>query len=129
MKYYVTDTDTQLGITYYKSAQYRDSWSRNKKYAYAFSSKQVAQNIADRTQQYRAPYWKARMKTGIEAVQNRGEKMNNRFYNKGNLKDKKIVEALKQAAIQYENGEIIEVRDTLCEIVEAINDFENDTEE
>ena len=55
--------------------------------------------------------------------------MNNRFYNKGNLKDKKIVEALKQAAIQYENGEIIEVRDTLYEIVEAIDDFENDTEE
>ena len=55
--------------------------------------------------------------------------MNNRFYNKGALKDRKIVEALKRAAIQYENGEIIEVRDTLCEIVEAIDDFEKDTEE
>lgn len=70
MKYYVTDTDTELGITYYKSAKCADSWSRNKEYAYAFSSKQAAQNIADRIQKHRAPYWAARMKTGIEAVQN-----------------------------------------------------------
>lgn len=72
MKYYVTDTDTELGITYYKSAKRVDSWSSNKKYAYAFSSKQAAQNIAKRIQAHRAPYWKARMKTGIEAVKNGG---------------------------------------------------------
>lgn len=55
--------------------------------------------------------------------------MNNRFYNKGALKDRKIVEALKRAAVQYENGEIAEVRDTLFDIMDAIDNFEKDTEE
>ena len=51
--------------------------------------------------------------------------MESRFYSKGELKDKKIIEALKAAVKQYENGEIAEVRDTLEEIVEAINEFED----
>ena len=55
--------------------------------------------------------------------------MRNPFYKKGELKDKKIIEALKQAAVQYENGEIAEVRDTLFDIVDAIDDFEKDMEE
>lgn len=55
--------------------------------------------------------------------------MNSPFYKKGGLKDKKIIEALKQAVVQYENGEIDEVRDTLFDIVDAINDFEKDMEE
>ncbi|NCC06698.1 MAG: hypothetical protein EOM30_01320 [Clostridia bacterium] len=54
--------------------------------------------------------------------------MNNRFFKKGELKDKKIIEALKQAATQYENGELIEVRDMLCEIVEAIDSFDAETD-
>ena len=50
----------------------------------------------------------------------------NKFFNKGNLQDKKIVEALHKAAEDYENGEIIEVKDVLIEIINAITDFEND---
>ena len=54
--------------------------------------------------------------------------MESKFYVKGNLKDKKIVEALKNAAEQYENGEIAEVRDTLQDIIDAIDEFEADYE-
>ena len=51
--------------------------------------------------------------------------MQNRFIKAGELKDKKIVAALSQAVEDYENGAIIEVRDLLLEIVEAIDEFEN----
>ena len=51
-----------------------------------------------------------------------------RFFKNGELKDKKIVAALQQAAKNYENGEIIEVRDLLAEIVYAIDEF-SDSEE
>lgn len=51
--------------------------------------------------------------------------MNNRFSDKGELKDKKIVKALKQAAEDYENGEIAEVRDLLVDIVNAIDEWED----
>ena len=34
--------------------------------------------------------------------------MESKFYKKGELKDKEIVAALKQAAVDYENGEIAE---------------------
>lgn len=47
-----------------------------------------------------------------------------KFFKKGELQDKKIVAALHQAAEDYENGEIIEVKDVLIEIINAITDFE-----
>lgn len=50
------------------------------------------------------------------------------FYKNGKLKDKKIESALRQAADDYENGELIEVRDLLQDIVDAINEFESDKE-
>lgn len=51
--------------------------------------------------------------------------MANKFFARGELKDKKIVAALKQAAKDYENGEIIEVRDLLLEIAAAIDTWED----
>lgn len=54
--------------------------------------------------------------------------MGNKFYSKGELKDKKILEVLKKLPEQYENGEIAEVRDVMEEIVFAIDEFENDYE-
>ena len=51
--------------------------------------------------------------------------MGNRFFANGALKDKKIPAALKQAAKDYENGEIAEVRDLLLEIVAAIDEWED----
>lgn len=50
--------------------------------------------------------------------------MANRFYAKGELKDEKIVAALKRAANDYENGEIAEVHDLLLEIAAAIEEWE-----
>ena len=49
-----------------------------------------------------------------------------KFYKNGKLKDEKIVAALKQAAVDYENGEIAEVRDLLIEIANDIGDWEAD---
>lgn len=47
------------------------------------------------------------------------------LYNKGKeLDDKKIVKDLRRSVDMYENGEIAEVRDILCEIVLAIDEFE-----
>ena len=51
-------------------------------------------------------------------------KKENQFYKNGELKDKKIVAALKKAADGYENGEIAETRDILVEIVQAIQEWE-----
>lgn len=51
--------------------------------------------------------------------------MGNRFFSNGVLKDKKITAALKQAAKDYENGEIAEVRDLLLEIAAAIDEWED----
>ena len=51
--------------------------------------------------------------------------MESKFYKNGELKDDKIVKALKQAAEDYENGEIAEVRDLLVDIVSAINEWED----
>lgn len=39
------------------------------------------------------------------------------------LKDAEIINALKQAAIDYENGEIAEVRNLLADIVLSIDEF------
>ena len=49
-----------------------------------------------------------------------------KFFKKGELQDKKIAAALRQAADDYENGEIIETKDVLIEIINAITDFENE---
>ena len=51
-----------------------------------------------------------------------------RFFKKGQLEDKKIVAALRQAAEDYENGEIAEVRDLLADIVCAIDEFTDNYE-
>lgn len=51
--------------------------------------------------------------------------MANRFFASGELKDKKIAAALRQAAKDYENGEIAEVRDLLLEIAAAIDEWED----
>ena len=49
------------------------------------------------------------------------------FYNsRTGLKDKEIVVAIKQAAEDYENGAIIDARDTLEEIINSIDAFDND---
>lgn len=51
--------------------------------------------------------------------------MANQFSKKGGkeLRDDKILEALKQAAKDYEDGAISEVRDVLADIVDAIDEF------
>lgn len=49
--------------------------------------------------------------------------MYNRFFDNGKLKDGEIITALSDAADTYDNGEIIEVRDLLAEIVYAIDEF------
>lgn len=54
--------------------------------------------------------------------------MENTFYKKGELKDKQIIKALKQAIKDYEDGAISETRDTLADIVRAIDEFEKDYE-
>lgn len=41
----------------------------------------------------------------------------------GELKDASIVGALKTAALMYENGEIVETRDVLFEILRDLNKF------
>lgn len=51
--------------------------------------------------------------------------MANKFFTNGELKDKKIAAALRQAAKDYENGEIDEVRDLLLEIAAAIDEWED----
>lgn len=50
--------------------------------------------------------------------------MANKFFAKGELKDEKIIAALKRAATDYENGEIAEVHDLLLEIAAAIEEWE-----
>lgn len=45
----------------------------------------------------------------------------NRFYKNGRLSDTEIAIALSDAVNEYENGEVIEVRDKLAEIVSAID--------
>ena len=50
--------------------------------------------------------------------------MSNPFINNKGLCDEKIVQALRKAANDYENGEISEVQDTLQDIVWAIHVFD-----
>ncbi len=54
--------------------------------------------------------------------------MKNKFYSKGELKDKKILEVLKKLPEQYENGEIAEVRNIMEEIIFEIDEFESEYE-
>lgn len=51
-----------------------------------------------------------------------------KFFKKGELQDKKIAAALRQAAEDYENGEIEEVKGVLIDIINAITDFEQEYE-
>lgn len=52
-----------------------------------------------------------------------------RFFERNELQDNEIVKALKQCAVDYENGEILEVKSVLIEIINAITDFESEVEE
>ena len=54
--------------------------------------------------------------------------MKSKFYANGELKDEKILEALAQAKEMYENGEIVETRDLLAEIIKSIDQFEKNYE-
>lgn len=51
-----------------------------------------------------------------------------KFFGNGELQDAEIVEALRKAAEDYENGEIVEVKDVLIDIIIAINHFESEYE-
>ena len=46
-----------------------------------------------------------------------------KFIKNGELDDTKIAIALRKAADDYGNGELIEVRDTLLEIIDANDEF------
>lgn len=60
----------------------------------------------------------------IKELLRQGEiKMDNRFYQNETLQDKLISNTLKELAVDYENGEIVEVKDTLWEIIQAIEKF------
>lgn len=49
--------------------------------------------------------------------------METTYFKNHELKDKEIIEALKQATKDYEDGAIWEARDTLVDIVWAIDEF------
>lgn len=51
--------------------------------------------------------------------------MEDRFFNEdtGELNDTEIIKALRQAADDYEDGEVSEVHDLLIEITNAIENF------
>lgn len=46
-----------------------------------------------------------------------------RFFKNGKLKDKKIEAALRESADNYANGELWEVKETLSEIIDAIEEW------
>lgn len=52
-----------------------------------------------------------------------------RFLKNGELEDKKIQASLRKAADDYENGELIEVRDLLLAIINAIDMYAEIEEE
>ena len=51
-----------------------------------------------------------------------------RFFKRGELQDLNIIDALHQAAFDWENGEIAEVKDTMLDIISAIREFERTVE-
>lgn len=55
--------------------------------------------------------------------------MNNPYISRKGLNDTKIIQALRKAADDYENGEIAEVSDTLQDIVWAIKEYDMRCEE
>lgn len=55
--------------------------------------------------------------------------MKNPFYKNKELQDEQIVEVLKRCPEQYADGEIVEVRDRLFQIVCAIDLFIRDYDE
>lgn len=50
--------------------------------------------------------------------------MKSQFYANGELRDEKVIEALNEALCFYENGELLEARETLADIVKAIDEFD-----
>lgn len=54
--------------------------------------------------------------------------MEMKFWKNGELDDAAIIKALNQAVKDYEDGAIVEVRDSLAEIVVAIDEFEANME-
>lgn len=50
--------------------------------------------------------------------------MNERFIIRGELQDIEIINALKEAVYDFEDGAILEVRDVLAEIVKAIDEWD-----
>ena len=51
--------------------------------------------------------------------------METKFWKNNELDDQAIINALHQAANDYENGAIIETRDTLIMIINAIDEFDD----
>ncbi len=52
-----------------------------------------------------------------------------RFWKNGELDDEAILKALNQTVKDYEDGAIAEVRDSLAEIVIAIDEFEENVDQ
>ncbi len=46
-----------------------------------------------------------------------------RYFKNGELQDERILASINAAAKEYEDGEIIEVRDRMLEIIAAIDEF------
>jgi len=59
-----------------------------------------------------------------ESEDKRGFEM--KYIKNGELQDKKIVDSIYIAAKEYENGEILEVKDRLLEIIAAIDEWSED---
>ena len=64
------------------------------------------------------------METVIKQCRIGGKYMSKYLNNDGTLKDKEVVADIRKAADMYENGELIETRDMLLEIINAIDDFD-----
>lgn len=52
-----------------------------------------------------------------------------KYYKQGQLEDEKILDAMLRAMMNYENGALIEARDLLADIVNAIDEFTRQYEE
>ncbi len=51
-----------------------------------------------------------------------------RYIKNGELQDERILASLEAAKKEYKDGEIIEARDRLLEIIAAIDEFETESE-
>ena len=54
--------------------------------------------------------------------------MEMKYFKHGELQDIEILNALKEAVYDYQDGAIAEVRDSLAEIINAIDEWENNYE-